>query len=56
MTRREDPYQARARELCLAAGFDPDRRVEHRILKQMKSRLLNLARIVRLMDDLISFR
>jgi tRNA-splicing ligase RtcB len=28
MTRREDPYQARARELCLAAGFDPDSRIE----------------------------
>src|SRR6516162_2447366 len=25
--RRSDPYQARARELCLAAGVDPDSRV-----------------------------
>ncbi len=28
MTRRKDPYQARARELCLAAGVDPDSRIE----------------------------
>jgi tRNA-splicing ligase RtcB len=28
MTRREDPYQARARELCLAAGVDPASRIE----------------------------
>ena len=29
MTRREDPYQQRARELALAAGVDPDSRVVH---------------------------
>lgn len=28
MTQRSDPYQDRARELCLAAGIDPDSRVE----------------------------
>src|SRR5712671_5189970 len=28
MSRREDPYQARARELCLAAGVDPASRIE----------------------------
>ena len=30
-------------------------RDQHRILKQMKSKLPGLARIVRLMDDLVSF-
>jgi tRNA-splicing ligase RtcB (3'-phosphate/5'-hydroxy nucleic acid ligase) len=28
MNRREDHYQTRARELCLAAGVDPDSRIE----------------------------
>ena len=28
MYRREDPYQTRARGLCLAAGVDPDSRIE----------------------------
>ena len=28
MNRREDPYQTRARELCLAAGVDPESRIE----------------------------
>ena len=28
MNRRQDPYQTRARELCLAAGVDPDSRIE----------------------------
>ena len=25
---RSDPYQARARELCLAAGIDPDSKID----------------------------
>jgi len=28
MTRRPDPYEARARELAIAAGIDPDSRIE----------------------------
>ena len=28
MRLRADPYQARARELCAAAGIDPDSRIE----------------------------
>ena len=28
MSRRADPYEARGRELCLAAGVDPDSRIE----------------------------
>ena len=27
MNQRVDPYQARARELCLAAGVEPDSRI-----------------------------
>jgi tRNA-splicing ligase RtcB len=27
MTNRTDPYQTRARELCIAAGIEPDSRV-----------------------------
>ena len=32
---RADPYQSRARELCLAAGVDPDSRVERPGLRSM---------------------
>src|SRR5882762_658246 len=32
---RPDPYQSRARELCLAAGVDPDSRVERPGLRSM---------------------
>ncbi len=32
---RADPYQARARELCLAAGVDPDSRIERPGLRSM---------------------
>jgi tRNA-splicing ligase RtcB (3'-phosphate/5'-hydroxy nucleic acid ligase) len=32
---RPDPYQARARELCLAAGIDPDSRIERPGLRSM---------------------
>jgi tRNA-splicing ligase RtcB (3'-phosphate/5'-hydroxy nucleic acid ligase) len=33
--RRADPYQERARELCLAAGIDPDSRIERPGLRSM---------------------
>ncbi|MBO0756550.1 MAG: RtcB family protein, partial [Bradyrhizobiaceae bacterium] len=35
MTRRSDPYEARARELALAAGVDPDSRIERPGLRSM---------------------
>jgi tRNA-splicing ligase RtcB (3'-phosphate/5'-hydroxy nucleic acid ligase) len=35
MMQRADPYQERARELCLAAGIDPDSRIERPGLRSM---------------------
>src|SRR4029077_14810177 len=35
MNTRSDPYQVRARELCLAAGIDPDSRIERPGLRAM---------------------
>ena len=32
---RSDPYQVRARELCVAAGVDPDSRIERPGLRSM---------------------
>jgi hypothetical protein len=38
---RPDPYQDRARELCLEAGVDPDSRVERPGLRSMQAKPLN---------------